>query len=170
VSQTYSERINRMSSAGNRMLCEASLMIQARRKHVPPFISPVGSKHRGHQNQITCNAMFGSGSVNSKFEYKDAKGQKRDDYEYQDADDYFCCSGLLAAEGTYDRLEAWTDAGVHPIDMILIMSCVENDAPKVEEVLDAGAQASVKDPRDGNTPIKLCTDPDIKAMLEKIEA
>eukprot|EP00890_Picochlorum_soloecismus_P006436 jgi/Picsp_1/6794/NSC_04133-R1_protein len=139
-------------------------------KHMPLFGSPVGSKHTGHQNQITCNAMFGSSSVNSKFEYKDAKGEKRGDYEYQDADDYFCCSGLLAAEGTYDRLEAWTDAGVHPIDMILIMACVENDGPKVEEVLDAGAQASVKDPRDGNTPVELCTDPDIKAMLEKFGA
>lgn len=152
-----------MSHGTNVILVEAS-------KHTSLFSSCLGSKHTGHQDKLTCNAMFGSGSVSSKFEYKDSKGEKRDDYEYQDADDYFCCSGLLAAEGTYERLEAWTDADVHPIDMILIMSCVENDAPKVEEVLDAGAQASLKDPRNGITPIELCTDPDIKAMLERFGA
>uniref|UniRef100_A0A7S1GHR2 Uncharacterized protein n=1 Tax=Picochlorum oklahomense TaxID=249345 RepID=A0A7S1GHR2_9CHLO len=110
-------------------------------------------------SSMRLRAVFG------KNDYRDLKGEQRSDYEYQDADDYFNCMGMLAAEGTYDRLEEWSDAGVHPIDMILLMACEESDAPKVEEVLNAGAQPTVQDPRTGNTPMDVCTDDDIMAML-----
>lgn len=107
-------------------------------------------------------------AVFGKNDYRDLKGEQRSDYEYQDADDYFNCMGMLAAEGTYDRLEEWSDAGVHPIDMILLMACEENDAPKVEEVLYAGAHPTVEDPRNpGQTPMDVSTDPDILAMLKR---
>lgn len=104
-------------------------------------------------------------AVFGKNDYRDLKGEQRSDYEYQDADDYFNCMGMLAAEGTYDRLEEWSDAGVHPIDMILLMACEEGDAPKVEEVLHAGAQTTVTDPRTGHTPMDVCTDEEIQALL-----
>lgn len=110
-------------------------------------------------SSMRLRAVFG------KNDYRDLKGEQRSDYEYQDADDYFNCMGMLAAEGTYDRLEEWSDAGVHPIDMILLMACEESDAPKVEEVLNAGAQPTVQDPRTGKTPMDVCTDDDILAML-----
>lgn len=114
--------------------------------------------------EISTTALF-QADKDSKNDYRDLKGSTRDDYEYQDADDYFNCMGILAAEGTYDRLEEWLDAGLHPIDMILLMAVSEADGPKVEEVLAAGANAQVKDPRDGRTPLDLCSDDDIRTLL-----
>ena len=73
--------------------------------------------------------------------------------------------GMLAAEGNYDRLDALVASGVEPIDLLLLMACSENDTPKVEEVLAAGADVTVKNPGDGKTPMELCTKEEIKDML-----
>lgn len=113
-----------------------------------------------------CKALFG-GQIDERNEYRDLKGEERGDYGYQDADDYFNCMGMLAAEGTYDRLEEWLDAGVDPIDMILLMACEESDVPKVEEVLRAGAAAGVVDPRTGKTPMDVCSDDEVLELLSK---
>lgn len=113
------------------------------------------------QHGCRCRAVFG------KNDYRDLKGECRSDFEYQDADDYFNCMGMLAAEGTYDRLDAWVDAGVDPVDMILLMACQENDYSKVEEVLSAGANSLIQDPRNGKSPKDLCTDDEIKSLLDK---
>lgn len=108
-----------------------------------------------------CQAMFGTN------DYRDLVGECRSDFEYQDADDYFNCMGMLAAEGTYHRLDEWVDAGVDPIDMILLMACEQDDYSKVEEVLNAGANQLVQDPRNGKAPVDLCSDDEVRALLLK---
>lgn len=60
-------------------------------------------------------------------------------------------------------------AGLDPVDLLLLMACSENDAPKVEEVLSAGADINVKD-LDGKTPMDLCTKEEIKELLSKVAA
>ena len=120
----------------------------------------VHAVHSTVRIQLRCHAVFG------KNDYRDLKGESRSDFEYQDADDYFNCMGMLAAEGTYGRLEEWEDAGVDPIDMILLMACEQNDYSKVEEVLSAGAH-QVQDPRNGKTPMDLCTDDEIRSLLKQ---
>jgi hypothetical protein len=56
-------------------------------------------------------------------------------------------------------------AGGHPCDLLLLMSAKENDTPKVEELLGAGANPLVTD-KDGKTPLDLCTKDEIKEMLQ----
>lgn len=55
--------------------------------------------------------------------------QGREDYNYDDVEQYFNYMGFLATEGTYDRMEAMLKAN-HPIDVILLLACSENDTPK----------------------------------------
>jgi hypothetical protein len=43
--------------------------------------------------------------------------------------------GMLAVEGTYDKLEALLDTGIHPVDLLLLMAASEGDIPKIEELL-----------------------------------
>ncbi len=57
-------------------------------------------------------------------------------------------------------------AGNAPVDLLLLMACAENDTPKVEELLGAGADPTVKD-LNGQLPIELCQKEEIKAMLGK---
>lgn len=42
---------------------------------------------------------------------------------------------MLAVEGTYDRIESYTKAGIHPVDSILLFAVEEGDEPKIQEVL-----------------------------------
>jgi len=95
--------------------------------------------------------------------------QGREDYCVDDVEHYFNYMGMLAVEGTYDRMEAMLSSGLHPVDVLLLMACSENDTPKVEELLKAGADASVKD-NNGKGPLELCTKPEIKDMLQKAPA
>jgi hypothetical protein len=66
--------------------------------------------------------------------------QGRDDYTYDDVEQYFNYMGFLATEGTYDRMEALLNSGLHPIDVILLLACSEGDTPKVRSqcVFDCG--------------------------------
>lgn len=57
--------------------------------------------------------------------------QGRDDYSYDDVEQYFNYMGFLAEEGSYDRMDAMLNKPLHPIDVILILACHENDTPKV---------------------------------------
>jgi hypothetical protein len=95
--------------------------------------------------------------------------QGRDDYDADDVEHYFNYMGMLAVEGTYDRMYAQRDAGIHPADVLLLWACQENDAPKVEELLDAGADLSVRN-LDGKSPMDLATKPEILVMLKEYAA
>jgi len=52
------------------------------------------------------------------------------------------------------------------VDLLLLMACSENDAPKVEELLRAGADMNVED-LEGKSPMELCTKDEIKEMLRR---
>lgn len=62
--------------------------------------------------------------------------------------------GILADEGSNDRMDALVASGKHPIDIILLFAAAEGDVPKIEEILEAGADPKVTD-LDGNTPFDL---------------
>ncbi|GFH13321.1 ANK_REP_REGION domain-containing protein, partial [Haematococcus lacustris] len=95
--------------------------------------------------------------------------QGRDDYNYDDVEQYFNYMGFLAEEGTYDRMEALLASGLHPIDIILILACSENDTPKIGEILRAGADVRAKG-LDGRTPLQIATKPEVLNLLKEYEA
>ena len=64
--------------------------------------------------------------------------QGRDDYESEDVEYYFNYMGILADEGSNDRMDALLAADKHPIDVILLFAAAEGDVPKIEEILEAG--------------------------------
>lgn len=87
--------------------------------------------------------------------------QGRDEYSEEDVADYFAYIGLLAVEGNYDSMDAiiasaWLvcsytptchhTGGMHPADILLVFASKENDTPKVEELLRAGADPNIKVP------------------------
>ncbi|KAL2943701.1 Protein LHCP TRANSLOCATION DEFECT [Bienertia sinuspersici] len=80
--------------------------------------------------------------------------QTRDDY---DKDDYFNYMGMLAVEGSYDKMEALLNQKIHPVDILLLMASSEGDKPKIEELLQAGANYDVKD-ADGRTALDRAND------------
>lgn len=65
---------------------------------------------------------------------------------------YFNYMGMLAVEGTYDKMEALLNQSIHPVDILLILAASEGDLPKIEELLKAGAKYDVKD-ADGRTAL-----------------
>lgn len=93
--------------------------------------------------------------------------QTRDDYSYDDVEQYFNYMGYLAVEGTYDRMEALLQ-GRHPIDVILLLAAAENDTPKIQEILKAGADASIKD-LNGKTPVELASKPETIRLLQEFK-
>ncbi|KAG1664992.1 hypothetical protein FOA52_014672 [Chlamydomonas sp. UWO 241] len=95
--------------------------------------------------------------------------QKREDYFAADVEDYFNYMGCLADEGTYDRMYSVSE-GRDPIDTLLLLAAVENDTPKIGEILKAGANPNVVGP-DGKTPVELAKKQDtidlIQSYLDK---
>ena len=65
---------------------------------------------------------------------------------------YFNYMGMLAVEGTYDKMEALLNQDIHPVDILLMLAASEGDRPKIEELLRAGAKYDVKDV-DGRTAL-----------------
>ncbi|KAG5006681.1 hypothetical protein JHK82_024619 [Glycine max] len=65
---------------------------------------------------------------------------------------YFNYMGMLAVEGTYDKMEALLSQNIHPVDILLLLAASEGDKPKIEELLRAGAKYDVKD-ADGRTAL-----------------
>lgn len=59
--------------------------------------------------------------------------------------------------------------GLEPVDVILLLAAAENDDPKIEELLAAGADVRVKDNL-GRTPRALATKDKVVAMLDAAEA
>lgn len=149
--------------------------------------------------------------------------QGRADFTVDDVEHYFNYMGMLAVEGTYDRMEEMLSsgtcvwgvtraceraattgqhraagtpcpahalvhphaslrassashlvcavrwvciaAGLDPVDVLLLMAASENDTPKVEELLAAGANINIADNK-GKSPVDLATKPEVKDMLE----
>ena len=94
--------------------------------------------------------------------------QGRDEYGYDDVEQYFNYMGMLATEGSYDKLQEMVDTGLHPADILLIWACKENDYPKVGELLRAGADKNVKD-LNGKSPRELTTSEEVLALLDGAE-
>lgn len=75
-------------------------------------------------------------------------------------------SPKLSSMDVYELSVSQTIAGgLEPVDLLLLMACSENDTPKVEELLKAGADISVKD-LSGKSPLELCKKEEIREMLE----
>eukprot|EP00898_Chlorokybus_atmophyticus_P002192 jgi/Chlat1/2974/Chrsp2S04702 len=92
--------------------------------------------------------------------------QTRDEFDKDDVEHYFNYMGMLATEGTYDKLEALLSTGIHPVDLLLLMSSSEGDLPKIEELLNAGADASVKD-TEGKTALDRAANDQVRELLNK---
>ncbi|WIA33486.1 hypothetical protein OEZ86_006614 [Tetradesmus obliquus] len=90
--------------------------------------------------------------------------QGRNDFTTDDVEHYFNYMGMLAVEGTYDRMEQMLSSGLDPVDVLLLMAASENDLPKIEELLAAGADVSVTD-SENRTPLELATKEEALAAL-----
>ena len=127
-----------------------------------PFTAAVSS--RGSSRQLVKANFFKFGKAPEAM-----PTMSRSDFDADDVEHYFNYMGMLATEGTYDRLEAMLAQGLAPVDLLLLMAASEDDTPKIEELLGAGADASVKD-LNGKTALQLATKPEILAMLQKAGA
>ncbi|CAN0899956.1 Protein LHCP TRANSLOCATION DEFECT [Linum grandiflorum] len=90
--------------------------------------------------------------------------QSRDDFDRDDVEQYFNYMGMLAVEGTYDKMEALLTQNIHPVDILLMLAASEGDKPKLEELLRAGANYDVKDV-DGRTALDRATDQEVKDFI-----
>ncbi|KAL7087885.1 hypothetical protein ACP275_13G095600 [Erythranthe tilingii] len=61
-------------------------------------------------------------------------------------------------------MEALLKQNIHPVDILLLMAASEGDLPKIEELLRAGANYSVKD-ADGRTALDRASTPEIKDFI-----
>lgn len=62
-----------------------------------------------------------------------------------------------------------TPPGLEPCDVILLLAAAENDDPKIEELLAAGADVTVRDNL-GRSPLQLATKDVVVKMLQDAEA
>ncbi|KAH6767999.1 Ankyrin repeat family protein [Perilla frutescens var. hirtella] len=114
-------------------------------------------------SRTTCWFRFGKNGV-------DAEGagiygsQARDDFDRDDVEQYFNYMGMLAVEGTYDKMEALLQQKIHPVDILLLLAATEGDKPKIEELMRAGADYTVKD-ADGRTALDRAVSDDIKDFI-----
>ena len=88
----------------------------------------------------------------------------RDDFCDDDVNFYFEYMGMLAVDGTYARLDRMKSAGLAAVDLLLLMAAGEDDAPKVAEMLRAGADTNVKD-IDGKTAAELAKNEQVLELL-----
>lgn len=72
--------------------------------------------------------------------------------------------GMLAVEGSYDKMEALLNQNIHPVDILLMLAASEGDKPKIEELLRAGAKYDVKD-ADGRTALDRVANDEIKELI-----
>ncbi|CAB4308196.1 unnamed protein product [Prunus armeniaca] len=114
-------------------------------------------------SRAKCWFKFGKNGV-------DAEGagiygsQSRDDFDRDDVEQYFNYMGMLAVEGTYDKMNALLSQNIHPVDILLLMAASEGDKPKIEELLRAGASYSIKDV-DGRTALDRAASDEIKDFI-----
>ncbi|XP_076959712.1 protein LHCP TRANSLOCATION DEFECT-like [Bidens hawaiensis] len=134
------------------------------------FCKPTSRFFGGISNgsRTTCWFKFGKNGV-------DAEGagiygsQSRDDFDRDDVEQYFNYMGMLAVEGTYDKMEALLRQNIHPVDILLMMAASEGDKPKIEELLKAGAKYDVKD-ADGKTALDKAVNDEIKNFISSYSA
>lgn len=72
--------------------------------------------------------------------------------------------GMLAVEGSYDKMEALLNQNIHPVDILLLLAASEGDKPKIEELLRAGADYTVED-AEGRTAIDRAANDEIKDFI-----
>ncbi|XP_030931412.1 protein LHCP TRANSLOCATION DEFECT [Quercus robur] len=114
-------------------------------------------------SRAKCWFKFGKNGV-------DAEGagiygsQSRDDFDRDDVEQYFNYMGMLAVEGSYDKMDALLNQNIHPVDILLLMAASEGDKPKIEELLRAGASYTVKD-ADGRTALDRAANNEIKDFI-----
>lgn len=77
--------------------------------------------------------------------------------------------GMLAVEGSYDKMEALLNQNIHPVDILLLMAASEGDKPKIEELLRAGANCTVKD-ADGRTALERAANDEIRDFILSLSA
>ncbi|KAI3825791.1 hypothetical protein L1987_07432 [Smallanthus sonchifolius] len=127
------------------------------------FCKPISRIGPSCGSRTTCWFKFGKNGV-------DAEGagiygsQSRDDFDRDDVEQYFNYMGMLAVEGTYDKMEALLSQNIHPVDILLMMASSEGDKPKIEELLRAGAKYDVKD-ADGKTALDKASNDEIKKFI-----
>ncbi|KAG7600138.1 Ankyrin repeat-containing domain superfamily, partial [Arabidopsis suecica] len=114
-------------------------------------------------SRTTCWFKFGKNGVDA--ENAGIYGsQSRDDFDRDDVEQYFNYMGMLAVEGTYSKMEALLSLNIHPVDILLMLAATEGDRPKLEELLKAGADYSVKD-ADGRTAIDRANSEEIRDLI-----
>ncbi|XP_068310796.1 protein LHCP TRANSLOCATION DEFECT-like [Pyrus communis] len=126
------------------------------------WVRPVGIG-ASNGSRAKCWFKFGKNGVGAE----DAGiygSQSRDDYDKDDVEQYFNYMGMLAVEGTYDKMNALLRQNIHPVDILLLMAASEGDQPKIEELLRAGASYSVKD-ADGRTALDRAASDEIKNLI-----
>ncbi|KAK2984833.1 hypothetical protein RJ640_004658, partial [Escallonia rubra] len=147
------------SSCGSTRLSCQFLGTQKRLTWFRPF--RVGPSSCG--SRATCWFKFGKNGV-------DAEGagiygsQNREDFDRDDVEQYFNYMGMLAVEGTYDKMNALLSQNIHPVDILLMMAASEGDKPKIEELLRAGAKYTVPD-SDGRTALDRAASEEIKDFI-----
>ncbi|GIL54287.1 hypothetical protein Vafri_9852 [Volvox africanus] len=154
------------SGAAPTTICRAST--RPSRQCASVAVRPFTSSRRAPAGPRNVTANFFRFGKNG-FKAEDAGivgSQGRDDYTYDDVEQYFNYMGFLATEGTYDRMEALLKSGLHCIDIILLLACSENDTPKVQEILKAGADPTVRG-LDGKDPLELATKPELINLLKE---
>ncbi|KAJ8459054.1 hypothetical protein OPV22_031980 [Ensete ventricosum] len=123
--------------------------------------SKLGPEANG--SRFTCWFRFGNRGV-------DAEGagiygsQTRDDFDRDDVEQYFNYMGMLAVEGSYDKMEALLSQTIHPVDILLMLAASEGDKPKIEELMRAGAKYDVED-ADGRTALDRAANEEIKDLI-----
>ena len=90
--------------------------------------------------------------------------QSRDDFDRDDVEQYFNYMGMLAVEGSYDKMDGLLNENIHPVDILLLMAASEGDKPKIEKLLRAGANYMVKD-ADGRTALDRVASNEIKDFI-----
>ncbi|KAK8954727.1 Protein LHCP TRANSLOCATION DEFECT [Platanthera zijinensis] len=136
------------------------------------FTRSVGWR-RSSQLMKRANLAGGGGGARCWFKFGnsgiDAEGagiygsQSRDDFDRDDVEQYFNYMGMLAVEGSYDKMEALLNLKIHPVDILLMLAASEGDRPKIEELLRAGAKYDISDV-DGRTALDRAND-DIKQFI-----
>ncbi|KFK39362.1 hypothetical protein AALP_AA3G234800 [Arabis alpina] len=114
-------------------------------------------------SRATCWFKFGKNGVDA--ENAGIYGsQSRDDFDRDDVEQYFNYMGMLAVEGTYAKMEALLNENIHPVDILLLLAASEGDKPKIEELLKAGADYTVKD-ADGRTALDRAISEEIRDLI-----
>ncbi|KAG0615136.1 hypothetical protein M758_5G017600 [Ceratodon purpureus] len=125
------------------------------------------SRRLGVQNGSRVSAWFKFGSNGADSKEAGIYGsQKRDDFDKDDVEQYFNYMGMLATEGTYDKMNVLLDQGIPAVDILLLMASSEGDQPKVEELIDAGADGTVKN-LDGKTAVDVAANDFIRDLIVK---